>query len=91
MAANFALRAGVIVHAPEMIAVGHRGERAVEGKGFRGRGGEIEFANDFGAEERDYIGAFGEEEARDDFFGDGAPRERGGVRGREPSCQLLAR
>ena len=37
--------------------------------------GEIEFANDFGAEERDDVGTFGEEEAWDDFFGDGGAAE----------------
>jgi len=71
MAANFALRASVIVHAPEMIAVGHRGERAIEGKDFQAMAGEIEFANDFGTEEGDYIGALGEKKTGDDFFGDG--------------------
>jgi hypothetical protein len=36
---------------------------------------EIELANDFGAEERDYVGTFGEEEAGDDFFGDSGAAE----------------
>jgi hypothetical protein len=53
-----------------MIAVGHWGKRAVEGKDFQAVAGEIEFANDFWAEERDYIGAFGEKKTRDDLFGD---------------------
>src|SRR5882757_7284915 len=75
MAANFALGTGVIVHAPEVIAVGHRGERAIEGKDFEAVAGEIEFANDFGAEEGDYVRAFGEQEAGDDFFGDGGTTE----------------
>src|SRR5882762_9163734 len=75
MAANFALRASVIVHAPEMIAVGHRGERAVERKDFEAMAGGIEFANDFGTEEGDYIRALGEQEAGDDFFSDGGTTE----------------
>jgi len=75
MAADFALGTGVVVHAPEMIAVGHRGERAIEGKNFEAMAGEIEFANDFGAEEGDYIGALGEKKTGDDFFGDGGAAE----------------
>ena len=70
MAANFALRARVIVHAPEMVAVEHRRERAVERENFEAVAREIEFANDFGAKQRDDVGAFREEEAGDDFFGD---------------------
>jgi hypothetical protein len=65
----------MIVHAPEIIAAGHGSEGAVEGKNFEAVAGEIEFANDFGAEQRDDVGAFGEEEAGDDFFGYGGAAE----------------
>jgi len=58
-----------------MIAVWHGGERAVEWKDFEAMAGEIEFANDFGTEEGDYIRAFGEQKAGDDFFGDGGAAE----------------
>ena len=34
MAANFALRARVIVHSPEVISIGHRRERAIERQDF---------------------------------------------------------
>jgi hypothetical protein len=37
--------------------------------------GEIQFANDLGAEQRDDVGTFGEEEAWDNFFGDGGTAE----------------
>ena len=75
MAADFALGFGVIVDAPEVIAVEHGGKGAIERKDFEAVVGQIEFANDFGAKERDYVGTFGEEEAGDDFFSDGGAAE----------------
>src|SRR6266404_1012645 len=71
VAANFALRAGVVIHAPEVVAVVHGSEGAVEGEYFEAVAREIEFANDFWAQERDDVGTFGEEEAGDDFVSDG--------------------
>jgi len=58
-----------------VVAVEHGGEGAVERENFEAVAGEIEFANDFGAEERDYVRAFGEKEAGDDFFGNGGAAE----------------
>jgi hypothetical protein len=58
-----------------VIAVGHRGKRAIKGKDFQAVAGEVEFANDFGTEEGDYIGALGEKKAGDDFFSDGGAAE----------------
>jgi hypothetical protein len=58
-----------------VIAVEHGGEGAVEGKDFQAVVGEIQLANDFGAEERDYVGTFGKEEAGDDFFSDSGAAE----------------
>src|SRR5216683_2990304 len=75
VAADFALRAGVIVHAPEVIAVEHWGEGAIEGENFQAVAREIEFANDFGTQERDDVGTHREEEAGNDFFGDGGSAE----------------
>jgi len=72
---EFRVACGVIVHAPEMIAVGHRVNVPSRGRISRPWRGRSSSRNDFGAEERDYIGAFGEEEARDDFFGDGGTAE----------------
>jgi hypothetical protein len=37
--------------------------------------GKIQFANNFGAEKRNHVGAFGKKEAWDDFFGDGGAAE----------------
>ncbi len=75
MAADFALGFGVIVDAPEVVAIEHGGKSAVERKDFKAVVGQIEFANDFGAKERNYVGTFGEEETRDDLFGDGGAAE----------------
>ena len=71
MAANFTLGFGVIVDAPEVVAIEHGGKGAVKRKDFQAIVGQIQFANDFGAEERDHVGTFGKEETWDDFFGDG--------------------
>ncbi len=71
VAANFALGARVVVHAPEIVAVEHRRERAVERKNFEAMARKVEFANDFRAKKRNNVGALGEKEAGDDFFGDG--------------------
>src|SRR6185437_24370 len=70
MADEFAAGLRVIVYAPEMVAVGHRSERAVEREDFEAVAREIEVANDFGAQKRDDVRANGEFEAGDDFFGD---------------------
>src|ERR1700686_3854459 len=70
VAANFALRFGVVVDTPEVVAIEHGGKGAVERKNFEAVVGQIQFANDFGAEQRDYVGTFREQEAWDDFFGD---------------------
>jgi len=48
---------------------------AVKREDFEAVVGKIQLTNDFGAEERDYVRAFGEKEAWDDFFGDGGAAE----------------
>ena len=75
VAANFALGFGVVVDAPEVVAIEHGGKGTVERKDFEAVVGKIQFADDFGAEQRYDIGTFGEEEARDDFLGDGGAAE----------------
>src|SRR5580700_2599980 len=69
MAADFALGFGVVVDAPEVVAVEHGGKGTVEGENFEAVVGEIQFTDDFGAEERDYVGAFRKKETREYFFG----------------------
>ena len=48
VAAEFALRARVIVHAPEIVAIEHRCERAVERENFEAMARKVEFANNLG-------------------------------------------
>jgi hypothetical protein len=60
----------VVVDAPEVVAVEHGGKGTVEGENFEAVVGEIQFTDDFGTEERDYVGAFRKKETREYFFGD---------------------
>src|SRR5215469_2833541 len=75
VADEFTAGLGVVVDAPEMVAIGHGRESAVERKDFEAVAREVEVANDFGAQERDDIRADGEFESGDDFFGDGGAAE----------------
>ena len=71
MARDLAMCASVIVYAPQVVAVGHRRERAVEWKNFETVSRQIEFANDLRPEQRDDVGTDGEAEAAEDLLGDG--------------------
>jgi hypothetical protein len=75
VADEFAAGFGVVVDAPEMVAVGHGRESAVEREDFEAVARKIEVANDFRAQKRDNVGADGEFESGDDFFGDGGAAE----------------
>ena len=75
VAVEFAARFGVIVDAPEVIAVGHGREGAVERKDFQAVARQIEVANDFRAQQRDDVGKNGKFESGNDFFGDGGAAE----------------
>ena len=75
VALDFAARFAVIVRAPEMIAVGHGRQGAVERKNFQAVAGKIEVANNFRAKQRDDVRKNGKFEAGDDFFGDGSAAE----------------
>src|SRR5581483_4706099 len=75
VAGDFAMRLAVVVHAPEIVAAGHRRERSVEGKDFEAVAGKIEVANDFRPQQRDYVRTDGELESRHDFFGTGRAPE----------------
>src|SRR5258708_35381566 len=68
MPRNFAPRLRMIVHAPEIIAAGHWRERAVEGKDLQTVPRQIEFANDFGAEQGNDVRANGKFEAGKHLF-----------------------
>src|SRR5690349_25086032 len=68
MTRNFAARPRVIVDAPEIIAVGHRRERAVEWKDLEAVTREIEFANNLRPQQRDDIRTNRELEAGENLF-----------------------
>jgi hypothetical protein len=51
MTPNLALRPSMIVHAPQVVAIGHGCERAVEWKNFEAVTRQVQFANDLGAQE----------------------------------------
>jgi hypothetical protein len=52
-----------------MIAIGHGRKRAIQRENFKAMAREIKLTNDFRAQQGDYIGAFGEKIARNDFLG----------------------
>ena len=75
VALEFAARFSVIVLAPEIIAAGHRRDRAVEREDFQAVAREIEIANDFRAKQRDNVREDGKFETGNDFFGNGRAAE----------------
>jgi hypothetical protein len=71
---DLAMGLAVIVDAPQIIAIWHRCEGAIEGQDFQSVAGKIKVADNFWPQQRDHIGTHGEFEARKDFFRDrGAP------------------
>ena len=63
------MRLAVIVDAPQMVAVGHRGESAVEREDLKSVAWKVEVANDLGPQQRDDIRTNGKLEAGKHFFG----------------------
>ncbi len=91
VARDFAMRAAVVVHAPEIVAAGHGRERAVERKDFEAVARQVEVADDFRTQQRDHVGAHRELEARVDFFGDGGAAEHVAALEHENFLARLAR
>ena len=60
---------GVVVDAPQVFSLEHGSEGAVERKDFKTVTRQIEIANDFRAEERNYVGTNGKLKAGKYFFG----------------------
>ena len=70
MAGNLASRLPVIIHAPQVVTIGHGRECAVERKNFQSVAGKIEVADDFRAQQRDHVRAHRELESGKHFFRD---------------------
>ena len=68
---NLAPRSAVVVDAPQVVAVWHRRERAVERQHFEAVAGQIEIADDLRAQQRHDVGADGDVEAGKHLFGHG--------------------
>ena len=75
MAGDLAMRFAVIIHAPEIIAVGHRCKRSVERENLKPMARKIKIANDFWPQQRDHVGANRKFEAGKNFFRDCCPAE----------------
>src|SRR5450432_1077086 len=75
VAANFADGFGVVVHAPEVIAVGHGRKGAVERQNFETVSWKVELADDFRTQQGDYVRTFGKKKTGDDLFGNGGATE----------------
>ena len=75
MPRDLASRLVVIVDAPQVIAVGHRRERAVERQQLHAVARQIELADDLGSQQRDDVGADRELESGKHFLGDGRAAE----------------
>ena len=67
---DLALRLGVVVHAPQVVAVRHRREGAVERQDFQAVARQIEIADDLRPEQRHHVRADREAEARKHLLGD---------------------
>ena len=73
-AAQLANGAGVVVRAPQVVAV-ERGERAVERQDLEAVAGQLQLADDLGPKQRHHVGGDAEAEAGDDLLGDGRAAE----------------
>ena len=67
---DLAARLRVVVDAPQVVAVRHRRERAVERQDLEAVPRQVELADDLGPQQRDDVGADGELEAGEDLLGD---------------------
>ena len=73
MPQDFAACAAVIVHPPQVVAVRHRRERAVERKHLEAVAGEIEVADDLGSQQRNDVRTYRDAEAGKHLFGHRRP------------------
>src|SRR5690348_1496614 len=68
MPPNFADGLRMIIHAPEVIAVGHGRKRAVQWQDFQPMPGKVELADNLRPQQRDHVRALGKQEPGKDFF-----------------------
>ena len=71
MSRDLAERLRVVVDAPEVVAAGHRRERAVERQNLEAVLRQLQLADDLGPEQRHDVRTDGKLEPGDDLFGDG--------------------
>src|SRR5689334_14335373 len=60
----------MVVDAPEMVAIRHGGEGAVERQNLQAMPWQVEIADDFGPQQGNHVRAHGKLEAGKDLFGD---------------------
>src|SRR5215510_10387216 len=75
MTSNFQPCLRMVVDTPKVIAVRHRRECAVERKDLEAMARQIEFADDFGPQQGNYVGTNREFESGKNFFSDCRPAE----------------
>ena len=75
VAVDLAPRARVVAHAPEVVAVRHGREGAVEGQDLEPVPRQVQLADDLGPQQRHHVRADRELEAGEDFLGHGRAAE----------------
>ena len=75
MACDLAAGLAVIVHPPQVVAVRHGRERAVEGKNLQPMLRQVQITNDLGPQQGNDVGADGKLEARENLLGAGSAAE----------------
>jgi hypothetical protein len=75
MARDFAPCLRVVVDPPQIVAVRHRRERAIEWQDFEAVARQVQFPDDFRAQQRDDVRADGEAKALEHLFGNGGAAE----------------
>src|SRR5713101_1593881 len=71
MPRDLAMRLAMIVYSPEIVAIRHRSESAVQRKNFQSVTGQVEIADDLRPQKRHDVRAHRELKSRADFFGTG--------------------
>src|SRR5258706_14694708 len=76
MARNLSTRLRMVIDPPKMISIRHGREGAIEREDFQAMPRQIEFANDFGAEQGNDIRTNRKLESGKDFFRDGGAAQK---------------